>query len=79
MRKSITEFKFKMELPYMTAIEMRMFKSGVEQGAISIYRVARCVCDGCDEYILKGKCYCSEDCFQKSEDYDGTNDDLVDG
>jgi hypothetical protein len=56
---------FNPDLVYMTKLESATFKKLVEEGAISFFQIS--VCENCKSDILKGKKYCSIDCYKAKE------------
>lgn len=56
-------WKFKPEIPYLTAGEQGMFKKLVEAQAISSFRMSPC--EVCEKDVPKGKRFCSKQCYEK--------------
>ena len=53
-------FNFRTNIDFMTPAEREVFKRLRRQGEISFFRTAKC--KRCDNEILKGKLFCSEEC-----------------
>lgn len=54
--------------PYMSVSERGEFKRFCDTGAVTVFGVAICAAEGCDNDVPRGtKLYCSETCWQKEE------------
>lgn len=60
------------DLPYMNGPEKISFEIMVKSGAQSIFGLAHCGAEGCEEYVPKdAKMFCSLGCYQKEQDDGG--------
>ncbi len=59
---------FNSDLIYMTKIERATFDKLLESRVVSIFRIS--VCKNCKRDILKGKEYCSIECYNAKEQID---------
>jgi hypothetical protein len=56
------------DLPYMTGPERGEFSRLRTGGAVTVFGVATCAADGCDQEVPhKTKLYCSKACWHKEE------------
>jgi len=62
MIKTVDYKLFKPELSYMTKQERATFEQLLKAGAISFFRVDKC--ENCKMDVIKGKKYCSEECYK---------------
>lgn len=67
-----TGIKFNFDVPYMSVAERAAFRALEATGVVTFYRKSCCPC-GTD--IPKGKTFCSQTCYAKSqEDSDGSEE-----
>lgn len=66
---SVFGFTFS-DQPFMTAPERGEFKRLIAAGALPVFDIAICCADECENEVLKGKLFCSPQCYQKEEGHD---------
>ena len=59
------EFRFKLEIPYLTEAERRHFERLRKTGKVSFFRTAACSECGAEIPNIKEKPTCSKECHEK--------------
>ncbi len=71
-------FKFRTDIEYMTPAERAQMKELLNAGIITFFKLGSCEVKGCDKDVIRGKRWCSIECYEKPKDAGGSGENEMD-